>query len=255
MPKLRIQPAGFRCRQLPLCLAFFLYQFSLPASLPVQACDDSLITIFQAQNPDERFTGQVSRLISCVKGLAELISRGDYQKSREQLFALMQLWLEFDTGYLMQPPFPVEDMSIWREQSSRIAERIGAIHAKIKANLFDRVHPDLDFLVADLTNLYAQKTAQLPLFQTLIRLDTMAAALNPALEDGTGIASSAHLFFQTMEEWKHLDQVPEHRQDLDRLQSLAQTLSQIPPRDLLRQNDLCQSVRSEYETLKRRFVK
>ncbi|HNW33736.1 MAG TPA: hypothetical protein PKM25_02310, partial [Candidatus Ozemobacteraceae bacterium] len=254
-PVSHVQSILIRFRQRNRLLVLFALCFFLfPCQRPVAACDDSLIRIFQATNPDERFTDQIGQIITRVKTLGELINRGDYQNSREQLYNLMQRWLEFDNGYLLQPPFPVDDMSVWRQQSSRIAERIGAIQAKFKINRFDRVHPDLDFLVTDLTNLYAQKSAQLPLFQVLIRLDALAAALNPAIEDGASIASSARLFSLALDDWKSLDPVSEHHPSLTKLQSQAQILAQTPPRDLLRRNELCQVIRSEYETLKRRFV-
>jgi len=219
-----------------------------------QACDDSLVTIFMATNSDERFTGQVGKIIASVKSIGELINRGDFQKSREQLFTLMQLWIEFDNGYLIQPPFPVDDISIWRQQSSRIAERIGAIHAKFKDNRFDRVHPDLDFLVTDLTSLYAQKVAQRPLFQTLIQLDALAAALNPAIDDGISVASSARHFSLTLDTWKSLDPSPAFQQELETLQGHVRKLAATPVQNPLKRNELCQIIRADYEVLKRQFV-
>ncbi|HOY67641.1 MAG TPA: hypothetical protein PLP29_12160 [Candidatus Ozemobacteraceae bacterium] len=219
------------------------------------ACDDSLIQIFQSANPEERFTSQMGRLIAQVKTLGELINRCDYQKSREHLLGLMQMWLEFDNGYLVQPPFPVADISVWRGQSARIAERIGAIHAKFRENRFDRVHPDLDFLVTDLTDLYAQNVAQKPLFRVLIRLDALAAGLNPALENTTRIASSAALFAEALGEWGTLDSDPAHLREFEELRLAAQQLAATgAPGDLLRRNELCERVRNSYETLKRRFI-
>lgn len=242
---------------MPFALLPMVLLLSAPLLLwppSVQGCDDSLIAIFQATNPDERFTGQVHALIVNVKSLSDLIAKGDYQGARNQLYALMDLWMAFNNGYLMQPPFPVEDMSIWRQQSAHIANRIGSIHAKFKANAFDRVHPDLDFLVTDLTSLYAQKSAQSHLFQALIKLDILAASLNPALGGTSGLASSAVEFAQLLNDWKDLDPDTEHRQRIAALQSQSMVLARTPSSEVLRRNDLCQAIRSEYESLKRLFV-
>jgi len=249
----RLSGRRFSRSQIPLLLLVWAVLF--PGVPSLQACDDSLIQILQAANPEEQLANQMGRLIAHVKTLGELISRCDYQKSREQLLELMQLWLAFDNGYLMQPPFPVADISVWRGQSARIAQRIGAIHAKFRENRFDRVHPDLDFLVTDLTDLYAQNIGQKPLFRALIRLDALAASLNPALEDTARIASSAALFAEALGEWKALDPDPAHGAAFEELRLTAQQLAATgAPGDLLRRNDLCERIRTSYETLKRRFI-
>ncbi|MFZ2960279.1 MAG: hypothetical protein WA705_25635 [Candidatus Ozemobacteraceae bacterium] len=244
------QTLGWTCSFPILCVAAFFFLFS-PS---LNACDDSLVAILMAENPNEKFVGQVSRITASVKSLGELVNRGDYQKSRERLNDLMQIWIEFDNGYLVQPPFEVDDISTWRRQSAQIADRIGTIRRKFRDNQFDKVHPDLDFLVTDLTNLYARKAAQNPLFQTLIKLDSLAAAINPANDGGTGIASSAIEFIQTLGEWKSFDSSPNFQKEFAALRENVEKLGKTLPQNVMQRNELCQSVRSGYEALKRRFV-
>lgn len=135
-----------------LWLVFSLLLLGLflgPASL--SGCDESLLRILTADDPNGPFTQAITGF---HKRLAELGIELKNQKSEnheKSLEGLMTAWLEFSNRYMVNPPEQARGDPQWQKKMEKAASRIGEIRLAIKEKRIQNAHDTVLALSTDVT--------------------------------------------------------------------------------------------------------
>ncbi|MFZ2960073.1 MAG: hypothetical protein WA705_24595 [Candidatus Ozemobacteraceae bacterium] len=151
----RIQKGGFQVR--PSCnkkssvrilslsryllwvglLSFFI----IPLPCPIFACDDSLLALLTADDPESTFSKGIRQFHGSLSSLGAALNAGRPSGEVEPLMtALMESWLAFSGKYMVNPPEKARNDPDWRTKMEDAADRIGIIRKAIAEKRISNAH-------------------------------------------------------------------------------------------------------------------
>lgn len=121
-------------KKLLLLLAFIVY------SSPGFGCDDTLVMLLTAKNPNSEFSQAIRKVATSLTHLGAMLKaemKTDYDLEMQ---AVMQAWLDFTTRYMTNPPEEAKTDRNWAEKTRRTSEAIGNIRRLVQDKKFQQAH-------------------------------------------------------------------------------------------------------------------
>ena len=111
---------------LMLLTALFLY---IPTVS--RGCDETLVMLLTAKNPNSEFSVQIRRVAIVLSQLGATLKAGLKEDYSKELQMVMDAWLGFATRYMNNPPDEAKTDRNWAEKTRQTAEEIGRIRKLI----------------------------------------------------------------------------------------------------------------------------
>ncbi|MBF0501762.1 MAG: hypothetical protein HQM09_16610 [Candidatus Riflebacteria bacterium] len=127
----------FRQFRLLLLVSVFhgitFFPFTTPATHGILlACDDSLLALLTADDPESAFSQGIKEFHSRLSALgAALKDKRSAIEIEPLLTNLMEAWLAFSGKYMVNPPEKARNDPDWQKKMEEAADRIGAIRKSI----------------------------------------------------------------------------------------------------------------------------
>ncbi|HNV72488.1 MAG TPA: hypothetical protein PKO06_22455, partial [Candidatus Ozemobacteraceae bacterium] len=99
----------------------------LLGSVPVQACDDTLLALLTASDPNSEFSVSIRKLNAQIAALGAVLNESPDQDVSSLVEQLMTAWLEFSNRYNVNPPEIAREDPDWTGKMAEAAKRIGRI--------------------------------------------------------------------------------------------------------------------------------
>lgn len=110
------------------------------ASMPVFACDDTLVMLLTAQNPASEFSKTIRSFTSTLTVLGSALKEQKKASYDSEMKQVMDSWLEFSKRYMTSPPEEARNDRQWAEKTSDTAKFIGDIRRLVAENKFSEAH-------------------------------------------------------------------------------------------------------------------
>jgi hypothetical protein len=114
-----------------LLILLALYLFLMPNA--VQACDETLVMLLTAKNPNSEFSKSIRKVATYLNNLGAALKAGLKKDYSTDLQFVMDAWLEFTTRYMTNPPEEARNDKHWAEKTRQTSETIGKIRKLILA--------------------------------------------------------------------------------------------------------------------------
>lgn len=124
------------------------------ATAPVSACDESLLRILTADDPNGPFAQAITGFHKRLAELGvELKNRGgeNHDKSLE---GLMGAWLEFSNRYMANPPEQARGDPVWQKKMENAASRIGQIRTALRESRVHEAHDTVLLLSTEIATFF-----------------------------------------------------------------------------------------------------
>lgn len=115
-------------------ILFLLVTYSL------SACDDTLIMMLTAKNPEGEFSKAIRNFSTDLTNLGLALDENKKDVIPERLKKVMSSWLEFSKAYSVKPPKEAANDSRWREKVKSTGQEIGKIRKLISHNNIPKAH-------------------------------------------------------------------------------------------------------------------
>lgn len=109
-------------------------------SIPVFACDDTLVMLLTAQNPASEFSKTIRSFTSTLTVLGSALKEQKKASYDSEMKQVMDSWLEFSKRYMTSPPEEARNDRQWAEKTSDTAKFIGDIRRLVAENKFSEAH-------------------------------------------------------------------------------------------------------------------
>ncbi|MBU1107404.1 MAG: hypothetical protein KKB51_12095 [Candidatus Riflebacteria bacterium] len=158
-------------------------------SVPVTACDDTLVMLLTAQNPGSEFSKVIRSFSTDLTALGLALKGMEKASYDSEMNKVMESWLEFSKKYMTNPPTEARNDLRWAAKTSETARSIGEIRRLVNEKRFMDAHDrilDLNskiglffeaFGVSDEKQLFITTSANLTsLERALLNNDKVSAA-------------------------------------------------------------------------------
>ncbi|MBF0409482.1 MAG: hypothetical protein HQM10_19235 [Candidatus Riflebacteria bacterium] len=108
----------------------------------LSACDDSLLRLLTAENPEDEFNKCIIDFNQKLGALGTALKNNDSSQYEPMLQALMTSWLAFSNRYMVNPPSKAINDPQWKEKMQESAKMIGQIRKMIAENNFQQAHEE-----------------------------------------------------------------------------------------------------------------
>jgi hypothetical protein len=117
-------------------------------AIPTLACDDTLVMLLTAKNPNSEFSKTIRAFTSSLNELGLALKHQEKSDFSPEVQKTMQAWMEFTTRYMTNPPEEAKNDNHWLEKMHDTSKRIGEIRKKVSGGEFTDAHN----LVLDLSS-------------------------------------------------------------------------------------------------------
>lgn len=144
------------------------------------ACDDTLIMLLTAQNPNSEFAKSIRSFMSSLTELGVALKNNINPPFDKELNKVMTSWLEFSKRYMTNPPDEARNDMHWVEKTNKTARTVGEIRKFILNKDYEKAHDKVlelsvqigDFFeaigVSDEKQLFIKTSSELLTFQRLV---------------------------------------------------------------------------------------
>jgi hypothetical protein len=139
-------------RYLPvLFLAVILALSGIPA---VTACDDALLLLLTASDPESDFTKAIRALNQEIGNLGETLNLRRQENYASYLEKLMESWMQFSNRFSVNPPEMAKNDAKWPDKMKDIGMSIGGIRKAIHETHIQQAHDETLALSVKILNLF-----------------------------------------------------------------------------------------------------
>ncbi|MGM0598896.1 MAG: hypothetical protein ACQETH_03655 [Candidatus Rifleibacteriota bacterium] len=120
----------------------FLMIFTFQLYPSVQACDDTLVMLLTAKNPNSEFSRTIRKFTTNLSTLGVALKNplNKDQDFSNELQAVMQAWIDFTTRYMTNPPPEARNDRNWVKKMQQTSRRIGKLRRLIGNKKFMTAH-------------------------------------------------------------------------------------------------------------------
>lgn len=156
---------------------------------PAKACDDTLVMLLTAKNPNSEFSKAIRKVATYLTFLGATLKAGLKKDFSAELQPVMDAWMEFTTRYMTNPPEEAKSDKNWAAKVRQTSETIGQIRKLILAGerlkAHDQVlelssHIGLFFEAVGINpekQLFLETSTNLTVFEQKVLADEKAPAL------------------------------------------------------------------------------
>ncbi|PKL47667.1 MAG: hypothetical protein CVV42_12285 [Candidatus Riflebacteria bacterium HGW-Riflebacteria-2] len=109
-------------------------------TMPVAACDDTLVMLLTAQNPSSEFSRVIRSFNTDLTTLGLALKAMEKTDYSSELAQVMESWLEFSKKYMTSPPPEARNDLRWAAKTSETARSIGEIRKLVTEKHFTQAH-------------------------------------------------------------------------------------------------------------------
>ncbi|MFZ5950307.1 MAG: hypothetical protein ACOYXC_06360 [Candidatus Rifleibacteriota bacterium] len=161
--------------------------FLFPVSLT--ACDDTLVMLLTAKNPNSEFSKSIRKVATYLSNLGATLKAGMKKDYSVEMKNVMDAWLEFTMKYMTNPPEEARGDKNWAEKTRKTSEVIGQIRKMIENGERLKAHDRVLELSSEIgkffeavgitpeKQLFIETSANLTILEQKILADDKAASL------------------------------------------------------------------------------
>ncbi len=123
-----------------LYIFFILLVLLFASVLPAGACDDTLISLMTANDPNSAFSLGIKEFNRSLNLLGTALRYNELDAVPGHLVKVMEAWLAFSNKFNVNPPEAAREDIAWAAKMSETAERIGRIRRLIEEKKHVEAH-------------------------------------------------------------------------------------------------------------------
>lgn len=106
----------------------------------VRACDDTLIALMTANDPNSAFSQGIREFNRCLNLLGTSLKYNELDAVPGNMLKVMEAWLAFSNKFNVNPPEAAREDITWAAKMNEAAERIGRIRKLIEDKKYTEAH-------------------------------------------------------------------------------------------------------------------
>ncbi len=110
------------------------------SSLPVEACDDTLISLMTSNDPNSAFSQGIKEFNRSLNLLGTSLKYKEFDAVPGYLVKVMEAWLAFSNKFNVNPPEVAREDITWSAKMNEAAERIGRIRKLVEEKSYTEAH-------------------------------------------------------------------------------------------------------------------
>ncbi len=119
-------------------LLFFLAIITI--ANPLFACDDTLIMLLTAKNPNSEFSKSIRTFMNSLTVLGTALKYTPKDSYEPEIEGMLSAWMEFSKKYMTNPPEEAKNDRQWVSKINNTAKKIGEIRKLVNDKQFLNAH-------------------------------------------------------------------------------------------------------------------
>ena len=107
---------------------------------PLFACDDTLIMLLTAKNPNSEFSKSIRTFMNSLTVLGTALKYTPKESYNPEVEGMLSAWMDFSKKYMTNPPEEAKNDRQWVSKMNNTAKKIGEIRKQVNNKEFMNAH-------------------------------------------------------------------------------------------------------------------